>query len=52
MNYNYQIQYSNQQKIYRTSAVIFSILLFPFICTGIAVFKTMDFVTSLRKNLY
>ena len=50
MNYNYQIQYLNQQKIYRIYAVIFTIFLFPFVCVGIAFFNTLDYLSSLRTK--
>jgi len=47
MNYNYHVQYSNQQKIYRIYAVIFTIFLFPFMCIGIVFFNTFDYLSSL-----
>lgn len=48
MDYNYHVQYTDQQKRYRICAVVFTIFLFPFMCIGIAFFNTVDYLSSLR----
>ena len=39
MDYNYHVQYTDQQKRYRICAVVFTIFLF---------FNTVDYLSSLR----
>ena len=46
-----QITFTRKQKMLRLLAVYMSIILFPFICFGIGLFNTIDFVLKNGKKL-